>query len=65
MTISLFNTEKMKREVWCPSCKKYSWTIDASPVCEDCFGKPLITVVYSIVDNTRITGNDELGPRSS
>lgn len=55
----------MKREVWCPSCKKYSWTIDASPVCEDCFGKPLITVVYSIVDNTRITGNDELGPRSS
>jgi hypothetical protein len=65
MTTSLFNTAKMKREVWCPSCKEYSWTIEASPVCGDCFGKPLITVVYSLIDSSRITGNNELGSGSS
>ena len=53
------------REVWCPNCKKTIKTDEPAPTCDDCFGKPMITVLYSILDGKRITGNDELGPTSS
>lgn len=62
-TTSHFNIKP--REVWCPKCKKYSITDLHLPVCEDWFGQPLITVVYSLIDGRRLTGADELGPTSS
>ena len=46
------------REVRCPQCKKTIITDAPAPVCEDCFGKPMITVI-------RFWTNDELGPTDS
>lgn len=63
MTTSHFNMKP--REVWCPKCKKYTISSDAQAVCEDCFGQPLITVVYSLITGERITGKDELGSTGS
>jgi len=62
-TTSHFNIKP--RELWCPKCKKTIVSDRANDVCEDCFGQPLITVTYSVVDGRRMTGNDELGPTSS
>lgn len=62
-TTSHFNIKP--RELWCPKCKKYSVSDEAQAVCEDCFGQPLITVVYSIIDGRRITGANELGSTGS
>jgi hypothetical protein len=53
------------REVWCPSCKKTIVTDQPAPTCDDCFGKPMLTVLYSLIDGKRITGADELGSTSS
>lgn len=54
-----------KREVWCPNCKVTIVTDQPSPTCDDCFGKPMITVVYSVIDGKRLTGQNELGSTSS
>lgn len=62
-TTSLFNLKP--REVWCPKCKQYNINSDANPVCVDCFGQPLITVVYSMIDGKRLTGENELGSTGS
>lgn len=55
------------REVWCPQCKKYKVSDEAAPTCDDCFGKPMLTVVYSLITGERLTGVEpnELGPTSS
>ncbi len=53
------------REVWCPKCKKTIVSDEPQPTCEDCFGQTMYTVVYSLIDGKRITGNDELGSTSS
>lgn len=63
MTTSHFNVKP--REVWCLNCKKTVISNEVSPICEDCFGKPMITVVYSLIDGSRITGKDELGSTGS
>lgn len=65
MTIYHFNTEKMRREVWCPNCKKIIITDVARPICEDCFGVSMITVLYSIITGIRLTGNEPLQFASS
>lgn len=59
MTISpssMGPTNLKQREVWCPQCKKTIVTDVAAPVCEDCFGVSMITVLYSAVTGFRITG---------
>jgi len=54
------------REVWCPNCKTIKVTNEPAPVCEECYGKPMITVIRSLTSGERITGTtDELGSRSS
>ena len=53
------------REVWCPSCKKTTVTDDMGPICEECFGVPMLTVVFSLIDGKRLTGDDELGSGDS
>src|SRR5215510_12779901 len=50
------------REVWCPRCKTYGMTDLVAPECGAC-GATCITVLYSIMDGTRLTGNDELAQR--
>lgn len=63
MTTFPFNIKP--REVYCPQCKKTIVTDVAGPTCDDCFGKPMLTVIYSLIDGKRLTGSDELGTRSS
>lgn len=47
------------REVYCGHCKYYIITKDIPAICEVC-SSPMITVIYSIIDGSRITGNNEL-----
>ncbi len=54
-----------KRELWCPYCKKVVVSDAANPKCDDYYKTPLITIVKSTLDGTRITGKDELGSRRS
>ena len=58
MTTSHFNIKP--RELWCPKCKKTIVSNRANDVCEDCFGQPLITVIYSGIDGRRLTGVEPL-----
>jgi len=67
MTISPSDkpTNIKPREVWCPTCKKTVVSDEPSPVCNDCFGVTMITVLYSVMTGKRLTGNDELGSGDS
>lgn len=47
-----------QREVWCPQCKKTIVTDVVAPICEDCFGVTMITVLYSQISGQRLTGNE-------
>ncbi len=62
--MSLLGNIRM-RELWCPFCRKTTMSDEPNPRCNDKYKTPLVTVVKSSIDGTRITGSDELGPRSS
>lgn len=47
------------REVYCSKCKEYWFSKETNPNCELC-GEVAITVVHSMFDKTKITGNDGL-----
>ena len=57
---SLFNIKP--REVYCPNCKRIRVTDEPCPVCEECFGKPMLTVLRSLITGERL---HELGSGDS
>jgi hypothetical protein len=63
MTISPSSSnpeDNMKnREVYCRTCKTFQYSRYAHPTCQEC-GNYMITVIYSLIDGKRLTGNDEL-----
>jgi len=48
-----------EKEYYCQKCKTYVTLIGVNPSCEKC-GETLIVVLTSLLDGSRITGNDEL-----
>jgi hypothetical protein len=58
-------TNHKYRDVYCPKCKRIDVTNWPAPVCEECFGTPMITILYSLIDSKPIRKEHELGPRSS
>jgi DNA-directed RNA polymerase subunit RPC12/RpoP len=46
-------------EYYCSKCKQYFILMSLSPSCPNC-GSVLYVALRSILDGTRITGNDEL-----
>lgn len=60
MTTSLFNPKE--KEYYCENEKKFFTLVDVNPSCPDC-GRTLIVALRSLLDGSRITGNDELASR--
>ena len=54
---SVFNPEKMKREVYCFACKDYSVATEPAPKCPICKNW-LITVARSALTGKIITGSN-------
>jgi DNA-directed RNA polymerase subunit RPC12/RpoP len=50
-------------EYYCQKCKTYVTLRTPNPKCETC-GEILVVALRSLLDNSRITGNDELADRA-
>lgn len=48
-----------EKEYYCQRCKTYVVLAEVNPTCSEC-GETLIVVLTSLLDGSRITGNDEL-----
>ena len=51
-------------EYYCEKCKKFIILTEVNPACPDC-GQTMVVALRSILDGSRITGNDELAQRIS
>lgn len=53
------NYNLKEKEYYCQHCKTYVILTAINPSCEKC-GQSMVVVLRSILDGSRITGNDEL-----